>query len=163
MATYSEAGEKGVAGVLALRVGGTFFEGLKMVSTAPLAGAGIGLGTNVGAKFATGERAFLIAEGAWASTVGELGPLLGLVLLFWRLSLAGILAFAASVQSLKKNTLPLILCSSALPAMVIGGTAQPTALGFLVVSCGLLLAACSHAQETSLHYPTSEWSPESLP
>jgi hypothetical protein len=146
-ATESEGGEAGVMGVLALRVGGTFAEGLEMIWEAPLTGAGIGLGTNVGAKFATGERGFLISEGAWAATIGELGPLLGVILLLARLWLAGLLAFSSVVQALKKNALPLILCSSALPAIVMGSTAQPTALGFIVISCGLVLAACNPSRE----------------
>lgn len=146
-ATSSEGGEAGVAGVLTLRIGGTFIEGLEMVSKAPFAGAGIGLGTNVGAKIATGERAFLIAEGAWGATIGELGPVLGAGLLVMRLSLAFLMVVAAVAQSLKKNTLPMTLCSSALPALVLGGTAQPTALGFLVLGCGLVFAACNPNRE----------------
>jgi hypothetical protein len=114
-----------------------------MIPEVPLTGAGIGLGTNVGAKLTTGERSFLIAEGEWGSVIGELGPVLGVILLMARLGLAFVMLRVAVFQSLKKNTLPLILCSSALPAVILGGTAQPTSLGFLVVSCGLVLAACN--------------------
>jgi hypothetical protein len=147
MATEAEGGrEGGVAGVLANRVGGTFLNALQMIPEVPLAGAGIGLGTNVGAKLSTGERAFLIAEGAWGSMIGELGSLLGVLLLLWRTSLAMLMVAAAVVEAMRKNTLPLILGSSALPAMVLGGTAQPTALGFLVVGSGLMLAACNPAR-----------------
>jgi hypothetical protein len=143
MATQAEGGDEGVAGVLANRVGGAFLDGFRMIPEVPLAGAGIGLGTNVGAKLTTGERSFLIAEGEWGSIVGELGPILGVILLIARLGFAIFMLRAAVLQSLKKNTLPLILCSSALPAAMLGGTAQPTSLGFLVVSCGLVLAACN--------------------
>jgi hypothetical protein len=143
MATEIEGGEDGVAGVLAHRVGGAFLDGLQMIPEVPLTGAGIGLGTNVGAKLTTGERSFLIAEGEWGSVIGELGPVLGVILLMARLGLALVMVRSAVFQSLKKNTLPLILCSSALPAVILGGTAQPTSLGFLVVSCGLVLAACN--------------------
>ena len=160
MATEAEGGEDGVAGVLANRVGGSFLLGLGMLPEVPLSGAGIGLGTNVGAKFATGERTFLVAEGSWGATVGELGPILGVVLLLMRLALACTMAIAAVSQALKKNTLPLILCSSALPAAILGGTAQPTSLGFLVVSCGLVLAACKPARAIWLQQqyaiPTAE-------
>jgi hypothetical protein len=143
MANEAEGGGEGVVGVLANRVGGTFVSGLKMIPEVPLAGAGIGLGTNVGAKLSTGERAFLIAEGAWGSLIGELGPILGVLLLLWRISLAAMMAAAAVAQAMRKNTLPLILGSTALPALVLGGTAQPTSLGFLVVGAGLMLAACN--------------------
>lgn len=152
MATEAEGGEDGVAGVLANRVGGSFLLGLGMLPEVPLPGAGIGLGTNVGAKLATGERAFLVAEGAWGATIGELGPVLGVVLLLMRLALACTMAIAAVSQALKKNTLPLILCSSALPDMILGGTAQPTSLGFLVVGAGLVLAACNPTRERLRQY-----------
>jgi hypothetical protein len=143
MATEAEGGGDGVAGVLTNRVGGAFLSGLRMIPEVPLTGAGIGLGTNVGAKLSTGERSFLIAEGEWGLIIGELGPVLGGLLLVARLGFALVMVRLAVSQSLKKNTLPLILCSSALPAVILGGTAQPTSLGFLVVSCGLVLAACN--------------------
>ena len=43
----------------------------------PLFGLGVGIGTNVGAKLLTGERAFLVAEGTFGATLGEFGPVLG--------------------------------------------------------------------------------------
>jgi hypothetical protein len=162
MANEAEGGGEGVAGVLANRVGGTFLNGLEMIPEVPLAGAGIGLGTNVGAKLSTGDRAFLIAEGAWGSLIGELGPILGVLLLLWRISLAAMMAAAAVVQSMRKNTLPLILGSTALPALVLGGTAQPTALGFLVVGTGLMLAACNptrgmlEQRQSAIHFSESQ-------
>lgn len=152
MATEIEGGDDGVAGVLSHRVGGAFLKGIKTIPEVPFFGVGIGIGTNVGAKLTTGDRAFLVAEDAWSSTLGELGPVLGVVLILFRISLAAIMTIAAVKQSLRKNTLPLILCSSALPAILIGGTAQPTTLGFLVVSCGLMLASCNPTRERLLEY-----------
>ena len=152
MATEIEGGDDGVSGVLTHRVGGAFLRGMKTIPEVPFFGVGVGIGTNVGAKLATGDRAFLVAEDAWSSTIGELGPVLGVILLLLRLVLGAIMTIAAVKQSLKKNTLPLILCSSALPAIVIGGTAQPTSLGFLVVSCGLMLAACNPTRERLVQY-----------
>lgn len=152
MATEIEGGDDGVSGVLTHRVGGAFLRGIKTIPEVPFFGVGVGIGTNVGAKLATGDRAFLVAEDGWSSTIGELGPVLGVILILLRLVLGAIMTIAAVKQSLKKNTLPLILCSSALPAIVIGGTAQPTALGFLVVSCGLMLAACNPTRERLVQY-----------
>lgn len=152
MATEIEGGDDGVSGVLTHRVGGTFLRGMKTIPEVPFFGVGIGIGTNVGAKLATGDRAFLVAEDAWSSTIGELGPVLGVILILLRLVLGAIMTIAAVKQSLQKNTLPLILCSSALPAIVIGGTSQPTSLGFLVVSCGLVLAACNPTRERLVQY-----------
>jgi hypothetical protein len=77
IATDSEGGNDGVAGVLDHRVGGVLRDAFSIIADTPLSGVGIGLGTNIGAVRASGERSFLVAEGAWASTVGELGPILG--------------------------------------------------------------------------------------
>jgi hypothetical protein len=65
------------------------------------------------------------------------------------------MAVAAVAQAIKKNTFPLILCSSALPAIVMGGTAQPTALGFLVLGCGMALAACNPTRGDLLRRTTA--------
>ena len=51
------------------------------------------------------------------------------------------MGFAAVRQARRKNTLPLILGAVALPAMVMGQTSQPTALGFLILSVGLMLSS----------------------
>jgi hypothetical protein len=75
--------------------------------------------------------------------VGELGPILGFSLIAWRVALAGSLAFLALRQAALKNTMPLILGGVALQGLVIGQTSQPTALGFVVVCAGLMLAACN--------------------
>ena len=111
-------------------------------SSEPL-GMGIGLATNVGAMRATGQKGFVIAEGAWPAIIGELGPLLGFALILWRLLLAARLAMLAVVQALGKNPLPMILAGIALQGLFIGQTSQPTALGFLVVCSGLFLASCN--------------------
>jgi hypothetical protein len=153
-ATDAEGGADGLAGVFANRVGGTFLDGIERIAETPIPGAGIGLGTNVGAARIHGERAFLVSEGEWGLIVGELGPVFGVLLLLMRLGLACLMAVAAVAQALKKNTFPLILCSSALPAMVLGGSAQPTALGFLVLSCGMALAACNPTREDLLRRNT---------
>jgi hypothetical protein len=106
-------------------------------------GMGIGLATNVGAMRATGQKGFLVAEGAWPAMVGELGPILGFSLIAWRVMLAFKLALLAYRQALIKNTLPLILGGIALQGLLIGQTSQPTGLGFLVLAAGLMLAACN--------------------
>lgn len=143
IATDSEGGEEGVAGVLDHRVGGVLRDGFSMIAETPLAGMGIGLGTNIGAVRVSGERAFLVAEGAWASTVGELGPVLGFLLITLRVGFGILILLIAVLQARKGNVLPLVLGGSVLPMIFIGNTAQPTALGFLVFGAGFMLAACN--------------------
>jgi hypothetical protein len=142
-ATESEGGEEGVQGVLEKRVGGSTLGAVANAFNAPLLGHGIGLGTNVGAMRFAGKRTFLVGEGAWPNMIGELGPVLGLILIGLRLALAVALLQRSWAQAKRGNALPLLLMGYALVPIAIGGTAQPTALGFLVVSAGLMLAACN--------------------
>jgi hypothetical protein len=138
-----EAGDRGVAGVLDKRIAGYTIDAVAIAWDTPILGRGIGLATNVGAMRTKGKRAFLFAEGAWPSTIGELGPILGLTLLAVRLALAAFLVLLAVRQSKVGNLLPLVMGGFALFPIVMGDTAQPTALGFLVVGAGLMLAACN--------------------
>jgi len=142
-ATETEGGEEGVQGVLEKRVGGSTVGAVANAFDAPLLGHGIGLGTNVGAMRASGKRRFLIGEGAWPATIGELGPLLGLLLLGVRVAFGVWLLARAWTQAKLGNALPLVLGGFAVVLVVMGGTAQPTSLGFLVVGAGLMLAACN--------------------
>jgi hypothetical protein len=143
MATEHEAEDAGVQGVLEKRVGDSTFGAVANAFDAPLLGNGIGLGTNFGATRVAGKRAFLIGEGAWPTTLGELGPILGLAFLGWRLALAVTSLRRALSQARRANALPLILGGYALAMIVMGGTAQPTELGFVVLGAGLMLAACN--------------------
>ncbi len=142
-AAEAESEDGGVSGVLDKRVAGYTIGAVAAAWDAPLLGSGIGLGTNVGAMRATGKRKFLIAEGAWPSTIGELGPILGLILIGVRLALALFLTLRAWRQLKGGNTLPIVLGGYAIVLVVMGDTAQPAALGFLVVGAGLMLAACN--------------------
>ncbi|OYP34099.1 hypothetical protein [Rhodopirellula sp. MGV] len=141
-ATESEGGDDGVAGVLQNRVlQYGLLSAFESSDQIPWQGLGIGMGTNVGAKMLTGKRTFLIAEGGWGAMLGELGPILGGFLILYRVCFTTIL-FAMSVVAVRRgNPLPLILGSVAIHTMFMGNTAQPTALGFIVLNSGMLLAA----------------------
>ena len=139
----SDAPDQGIGGILVNRIGGSFLQAFGMVGDVNLFGMGIGLGTNVGAVRSIGQKGFVVAEGAWPAMVGELGPILGFALILWRVLLAGRLALLSCRQALMKNTLPLILGGISLQSLVIGQTSQPTALGFVVVCAGWMLAACN--------------------
>lgn len=143
MATEAEGEGEGMQGVLQNRVGDSTVGAVADAFNSPLLGYGIGLGTNFGATRVAGKRAFLVGEGSWPTTIGELGPILGIILLGLRLALAGLLLRRAVLQAKRSNALPLILGGYALVVVVMGGTAQPTGLGFLVLGAGLMLAACN--------------------
>lgn len=133
--------EGGFEGVFVDRFLGGLWSALANAHTLPIAGLGLGLGTNAGAQISTGERAFLVAEGEWLRIVGEMGPLLGLALIGIRVSLAvGILQHAFRSWR-AANPVPLLLGSVAALWVAQGNWAQPTALGFSVLAGGLALAA----------------------
>jgi hypothetical protein len=49
----------------------------------------------------------------------------------------------AWAQARRGNAFPLIMGGYAVVLVLMGSTAQPTALGFLVLGAGLMLAACN--------------------
>ena len=107
----------------------------------PFWGAGLGMGTNAGAKMLTGQRMFLLSEGEWGRVIGEMGVLLGISFILLRLGLVVELALKGWKSAGQANYLPWLLLSFAATAMLLGQWGQPTSLGFGVVGAGLALAA----------------------
>lgn len=144
-ARFEEAGDAdvniiGKASNWTERVFGDFLGGFKAIEHAPILGAGLGVGTNVGARVLSGEYGFLLAEGEWARCVLELGPMFGLIYLFTRLAIT-ISVFLAAVHSAREgNALPLLLFGACGQLMLAGQFGQPTTLGFAVLGSGLCLA-----------------------
>ncbi len=107
----------------------------------PFWGVGMGMGTNAGAKLLTGKMTFLVAEEEWGRLIGEMGLLLGMAVIAVRVSVVVDL-FRRSWRAVgKHNLLPWLLLSFAALNVLQGQWAQPTALGFAVLSGGLVLAA----------------------
>ena len=104
-------------------------------------GYGLGMGTNAGAKLMTGSTGFLISEGEWGRLVGEMGFLMGVSLILIRFSLVVGMVRESWRSSRYKNTLPWMLLSFAFLNILQGQWAQPTALGFSILTGGLILAA----------------------
>jgi hypothetical protein len=140
-ATKAEGGEEGVQGVLRERVGGSTLGAVQKALEAPVLGHGIGIGTNVGAMRARGRMGFAFGESSWDVTIAELGATLGLLYIGLRVAMTIWLLRLAWRQAARGNAAPLILGGSALPIVFFAPTAQATALGFIVVSAGLMLAA----------------------
>jgi hypothetical protein len=137
----AEASEKSISAGLIGRVFGDFEEGIYVLTKAPLLGYGLGIGTNAGAKFLTGQNMFLLSEGEWPRVFLESGPVLGLAYVLWR---CGIVIYVGllCIRSVKKgNVLPLLLFSSSFLPLLSGQFGQPTVLGFAVFGTGLALAA----------------------
>ena len=140
----------GVEGVLIDRFLGGMFAALSNSSVLPFFGYGLGMGTNAGSKLLTGSSGFLIAEGEWGRVIGELGPLMGIVMIFLRLQLGFIVAIASYKNLARGNLLPWLLLSMVLINVPQGQWAQPSSLGFSVLVCGLAIAALKGPKEKKL-------------
>jgi hypothetical protein len=130
-------------GVFEERILGGITRPLSSLDSTPLLGYGIGAGTNVGSQRLSGDLTFVLGEGAWESSLGELGVPLGLTFLLWRLSLTVWIVRLSLRASSMGNRLPMIFLGAAFLNIITGQISQPTGLGFLVVSTGLTLAACN--------------------
>jgi hypothetical protein len=125
------------------RVLGEFTRPLSKLDEISFTGYGIGAGTNVGAQRLTGGLTFLVGEGSWDASLGELGLPLGLAFLFWRTCLAIWIVQMALRAARRGNRLPMIFAGAAFLDVLVGQVSQPTGLGFVVLSGGLCLAACN--------------------
>lgn len=135
--------EGGLKGSLGNRYLGGMLEALLNSSQQPFFGYGIGMGTNAGSALisGTGERSFLISEGEWGRIIGELGPWLGLSIIYIRLALCIKLGLACFKRLQQDDLLPWILFGNCLLMMPQGQWAQPTTLGFSVLIAGFIIAA----------------------
>lgn len=104
-------------------------------------GSGLGLGTNAGAMIMTGERNFLVSEGEWGRLIGEMGFLIGMIVIIIRTFLVVVLIRKAWFAIQIGNFLPWMLMSFGSFAILQGQWAQPTALGFAIIIGGLVIAA----------------------
>ncbi len=109
---------------------------------APLAGYGIGYGSNVAARFLQGTVGFSLAEGEWSKVILELGPFGGLAFIILRFAIALKLFYYAWTCMRQNNMLPIMLLSSCFFVIISGQWAPPTILGFSILGGGLVLASC---------------------
>ena len=151
----AEVTEKSVSSGLVDRVASTFGEGFFVLTKAPFLGYGLGIGTNAGAKFLTGQMMFLLSEGEWSRIFLESGPVLGLAYVLWRCALAIWMGFACLRSVKTGNVLPLLLYSSTVLPLLNGQFGQPTVLGFTCFVAGLTLAARNEPEELEVAPPTN--------
>jgi hypothetical protein len=144
----AQSEEKSVALGLISRVFEGFTEIIDVYPNAPFFGYGLGIGTNAGAKFLTGENMFLLSEGEWARLVLESGPLFGLAFVLWRFGIVVHVGMLC-VRSVKwGNILPLLLYGSSFLPLLNGQFGPPTIVGFAVFGTGLALAARNSDNES---------------
>jgi hypothetical protein len=141
----AEAGETTMVKGLFDRTLSGFTEPFSVFNRLPLAGYGLGVGTNAAARFLVGRSAFLLAENEWTRILLESGSILGLAFLIWRTLLTLWIGYLVFRQLRLANTLPLFLFAAGAFALINGSFGQPTSLGFAVVLAGLCLAAMKGA------------------
>ncbi|MGN6616305.1 MAG: hypothetical protein ACTHJ5_03945 [Ilyomonas sp.] len=146
--TSANEEEGGVDGILVTRYFGEMIRPITRSLSQPLFGYGLGLGTNVGSMLIAGDRLYLVAEGEWERTFGELGPILGLMVVLVRVSLAASIAFRSYKKLSDGDLLPWLLLSFGLLTIPQAQWAQPTSLGFCILIAGLSLASLNEKETT---------------
>jgi hypothetical protein len=143
--------EGGMANSIVDRVFGGILSAVENSNNLPFFGQGLGMGTNAGAAMLKGERSgFLISEEEWPRLVGEMGFIIGILVLLIRIIFCTDI-FIKSYACIKKgNILPwLLLGGGGLLIILRGQWAQPTVLGFSTLVGGLILAAAKQGSSES--------------
>jgi len=133
--------EGGVQGIVGGRVLNAFLGAYTSSDDIPFFGYGIGMGTNVGSTLLTGKTQFLIAEGEWGRLIGEMGLVMGTIVIFIRLSLFYKIAVASFKRLKHGDFLPWLLLSNTLLIFPQLSWSQPTELGFCVIIAGFTVAS----------------------
>lgn len=133
--------EGGMQGLFLDRYLGGMIGAITESARLPFFGLGIGLGTNVGSMLTQGEILYLISEGEWGRLIGELGPLMGLLVILLRVGLTARLSLASYSKLAKGDFLPWMLLSVGLFVLPQSQWGQPTTLGFSTLLGGLMLAS----------------------
>lgn len=150
-AVREEVGDLGIAtDQLRDRVLPSFTRPFGSLERIPLLGYGVGMGSNVGAQRLGASGGFLLGEGGWEVILGELGPLLGVLFIVWRVALALWMLRIALRAASRGNRLPLILIGASFLDVLSSQLSQPTGLGFTVLGGGLTLAACNSEPQAPL-------------
>jgi hypothetical protein len=111
-------------------------------------GKGIGMGTNVGAQLLSGGTTFLVSEVEWGRIVGESGMLFGMFIILVRISMAMTISIQSFKFLRKGDALPWMLLSFGFVNLLQAQWAQPTNLGFYVLTGGLIIASFRNSPET---------------
>lgn len=141
--------EGGLEGVLVDRFLGGMYGALFQADELPYFGHGVGMGTNAGAQLLTGKVGFLISEGEWGRVIGEQGALLGLTVIGIRTFLGIQLLWEAFKTINKGKMLAWLILSFGFLKLLQGQWAQPTELGFAVISVGFAIALLKVRATTS--------------
>jgi len=130
-------------GLLQGRVLSSFTAPLSNLLNFSIFGLGTGIASNVGAQRLAGQLIFLVGENSWGAILGELGLILGILFIVWRVRLSLYTLRLALLQASHSNRIPLILCGASFMLLLNGQLTQPTNVGFIVLTSGLTLVSCN--------------------
>jgi hypothetical protein len=127
--------------VLADRILAGMVYAIQNAPNLPFFGFGLGMGTNAGAALLTGSARFLIAEEEWGRVIGEMGLLMGFVVIIIRVVFS-VSTLRRSIKDVRSgNPLPWMLISFGFMQILQGQWGQPTTLGFSIIAGGLVLSS----------------------
>jgi len=155
--TAAAEAEGDAVGSLVSRITTAFSQPIDTIERTPTFGYGIGVGTNVGARLLSGRTGFLLAEDEWGRVIMELGPLLGVAFIIFRICLTiylGLIAFRALRQD--NDLMPMLIFSAVAWIIMMNQWGQATQLGFAVAGGGLLLAAVNRDDDEEEDNETEE-------
>jgi hypothetical protein len=133
--------EGGLKGSLIDRMFGTLLNSIISSIDVPLFGQGIGTYSNVGIQTLSIKNTDRIADYEWSRIVLEMGPVLGIIFIFLRIRILTTV-FSKSLKKIRQNDyLPWMLMSFGFMLILQGQIGQPTSLGFLTLTLGLILAS----------------------
>jgi hypothetical protein len=142
--------EGGLGSIFVDRFLGGMLKALEESSQQPIWGLGLGMGSNVGAQLLVGSaNVFLISEEEWGRLIGEMGPILGLLMVFIRVHFAGNMAFRSFRYMRKENFLPWMLLGISFLIFLQGQWSQPTSIGFSTLMGGMMLAGFNDSDNTN--------------
>jgi hypothetical protein len=106
-----------------------------------LLGLGTGYSTNVGQKLLTDKVGFGASEGEWGRLLFDNGLILGSLMVFYRLALAGAIVLAAFQAWRRRSPEGLVFASAAFLLVLMGQWGQASTQGAAAIAGGLTLAA----------------------
>jgi hypothetical protein len=136
----ASAAEGGIEGALIDRFLGGMMNALFSSTDIPFWGLGVGMGSKVGAMLLTGSRGYLLPEGEWGRVIGELGIILGLTVIFLRISMSFSFLIRSYKLAMKNNPMAWLLMSTGFVPLLQGQWGQPTNLGFYIITGGVIMA-----------------------
>ena len=138
----ADESEGGLKGTLVDRVFGSMIEAVETAFDQNLWGVGLGADSNVGVKLLGISTDYRISDFERQRHIYEMGAFLGISFIFFRIYLTyQLLRNSLFTLFLKGDYLPWMLLSFSLMQILQGQISQPTSLGFVVISTGLVMVS----------------------